>query len=61
MKNYEVTYYVKKGHVQGGEHRETRTVEANNAKEACQIVVKLCREKLGYNAFRPTAKRATEV
>lgn len=57
MKKYEVTYCVKKGHSIGREHKETRTVEASNAKEACQAVVKLCRERLGFNAFRPTAKR----
>lgn len=57
MRKYEVIYYVKKGHSGGREHEERRAVEANNAKEACQTVVRLCREKLGFNAFRPSAKR----
>lgn len=57
MKKYEVTYYIKKGHTLGREHKETQTVEANNAKEACQIVVDDVRERRKCNAFRPTAKR----
>ena len=57
MRKYEVIYYVKKGHQRGGEHEERRIVEANNAKDACQAVVKLCREKLGFHAFHPSAKR----
>lgn len=57
MTKYEVTFAVKAGQKRGEEVAETMTVEAENAKAACQMVKELVKATRGINAFRPTAKK----
>ena len=53
MKNYIVSYTIKKN---CREYGESMTVTAPNAKEAARLCKLAVKEKTGRNAFRPVAK-----
>lgn len=55
MKTYKVTYIIK---ANCQEIEKTKTIQANNAKEACAECKRIVRELTGRNAFRPHAVRA---
>ena len=55
MRTYMVTYTIKANNEW---RRETKAVEANNAKEACQKVKEMVKKETGRHTFRPIAERA---